>query len=151
LSRRTSAKPSASNSNSDAPPERPTLFIDRSAWSRVLGQALTSAGIPFVAHDERFAQGAPDETWLAGVADRGWLIVTRDRRIRYKVNEQAAMVGARLHVFVFTQGGLSALETGAILVDAYPAMTAMARQHAAPTFYSIQRAGTVTRLKLRGA
>jgi hypothetical protein len=61
----------------------PTLFIDRCAWSRRLGEALATADIPFVAHHDRFAPDAPDEEWLAGVANQGWLVLTRDKNIRY--------------------------------------------------------------------
>jgi len=136
--------------NNAALPERPTLFIDRCAWSRALGKALESADIPFIAHNQRFAPAAPDDEWLTGVADEGWLIVTRDQRIRYKVNEQAAVVRARLWLFVFTQGGLPAAETGAILVDAYPAMVRLARRYRPPAFFSLHRSGRVTPLKLGG-
>jgi hypothetical protein len=136
--------------HSDASPERPTLFIDRCAWSSALGLALNAAGIPFVEHGERFAADAPDEVWLEGVAGTGWLVVTRDQRIRYKVNEQAAAVRAGLHLFVFTQGGLRALQTADLLVAAYPSMVRMAATHLPPAFYSIQLGGQVVRLKLPG-
>ena len=62
------------------------------------------------------------EVWLDGVAGKGWLVVTRDRRIRYKVNEQAAAVRAGLHLFVFAQGSIKAAQTAQTLVRAYPAM-----------------------------
>lgn len=110
--RRTSGKPSASSASSPPEPAAPrtTLFIDHYAWSRRLGEALVQASIPFVAHHDRFAGDAPDAEWLAAAADQGWLVVTRDQRIRYKANEQAAVVRARLHLFALTQGGLSAAE-----------------------------------------
>jgi PIN like domain len=136
---------------SAAPPERPTLFIDRCAWSRVLGRALGAADIPFIEHGQLFPQACPDEVWLQGVADKGWLVVTRDQRIRYKVNEQAAAVRAGLHLFVFTQGGSSAAQTAELLVAAYPAMVRCAAAVAAPAFYSLQMGGNVVRLKLGGA
>lgn len=78
--------------SSAAPPEGPVLFIDRCAWSRALGQTLEAASVPFVAHFQLFASDAPDEEWLQGVADKGWPVITRDQRIRYKANEQAAVV-----------------------------------------------------------
>lgn len=149
-SRRTSGKPSASSASSQPEPGRPrtTLFIDRCAWSARLGEALRQAGIPFVAHGDRFAGDTPDAEWLAAAADQGWLVVTRDQRIRYKANEQAAMVRARLHLFALTQGGLSAAETAAIVVRAYPAMLRAAREVEPPAFFSVSRAAEVHRLKL---
>jgi PIN like domain len=111
-----------------------------------LGAALREAGIAFVAHHERFAPAASDEEWLAGVAAQGWWVITRDQRIRYKINEQRAAIKARLHLFVFTQGGLSAAETALILVRAYPAMCRRAANQAPPAFWSLQRSGEVSAL-----
>jgi hypothetical protein len=69
---------------------RPTLFIDRCAWSGKLGAALTQAEIPHVPHRDLFAHDTPDEVWLAAVKQNGWLILTRDQRIRYRKNELRA-------------------------------------------------------------
>jgi predicted nuclease of predicted toxin-antitoxin system len=132
-------------SSSASPPERP-LFIDRCAWSGALGQALSKAEIPFVAHHDRFAPDASDEEWLTAAANQGWLVVTRDQKIRYRSNELAAMRRARLHVFVFTQGGLSASETGSIVVRCYSAMQNFATTVPPPAFFSLTRRGEVTRL-----
>jgi PIN like domain len=131
-----------------APPERPTLFIDRCAWSRTLGRALEAALIPFAEHGQLFPPACPDEVWLEGVAGKGWLVVTRDQQIRYKVNEQAAAMRAGLHLFVFTRGALPAAQTAELLVAAYPAMVRLAAADAAPAFYSIQLGGHVARLRV---
>jgi hypothetical protein len=131
-----------------APPDAPVLFIDRCAWSRALGQALQAASVPFVPHFELFQPDAPDEEWLHGIAQKGWPVITRDRRIRYKVNEQAAVVRARLHLFAFTQGSLSAAETGQLLVSAYPEIAKCVQRDEPPAFYSLQRSSKVARLKL---
>jgi predicted nuclease of predicted toxin-antitoxin system len=123
------------------------LFIDRCAWSGALGRALTEARIPFIAHHTQFEHDAPDEIWLSAAADKGWLVVTRDQRIRYRANELAAMRRSRLHVFVFTQGGLTGAETGSILVRCHPAMVRHAAQVPAPAFFSLTRSGEVNPLK----
>lgn len=141
---RKSGKRSASSSGS--PPEPAPLFIDRCAWSAALGGALAQAGIPFVAHREHFTHDTPDEEWLAAAADKGWLVVTRDQRIRYKANELAAMRSARLHVFVFTQGGLTGAETGDIVVRCHAAILRQASAVAPPAFFSLTRSGEVKRL-----
>lgn len=76
--------------------------------------------------------------------------MTRDRRIRYKVNEQEAAVRAGLHLFVFTQGGLPAAETGSILVKAYAQMATLVATHSPPAFWSLQKSGEVKALKFPG-
>jgi predicted nuclease of predicted toxin-antitoxin system len=144
-------KPSASNK--DSRPNQPTLFIDRSAWSNALHAALEAAGISHEAHRWHFAKQdeqaeEDDSEWLRAVADRGWVVVTRDKNIRYRVNELAAMRAAKLHVFVFTQGALTARETGRLLVDCYPAIVQAVQQTRPPAFFSIARSGQVRPLKL---
>lgn len=74
--------------------------------------------------------------------------MTRDQRIRYRANELAAMKRARLHVFVFTQGGLTGTETGSILVSCHAAMQRYAREVAPPAFFSLTRRCEVNRLKI---
>lgn len=144
----TSGKPSDSSTGS--PPEKRVLFIDRCAWSAALGRAVREAGIEFAAHHDHFTHDAPDEAWLSAAADKGWLVVTRDQRIRYRANELAAMRRARLHVFVFTQGGLTGAETGSILVRCHAAMLQHAAEVAPPAFFSLTRSGEVKRIKAAG-
>lgn len=126
----------------------PTLFIDRCAWSGKLGAALEAANIPFVAHHQRFAPDAPDEDWLRAASSEGWLIVTRDQRIRYRPNELRAVMDAKLHMFVFSQGGLSAAETASILCATYPRMCSLAAQHRPPAFFSLTKSREVRQLKV---
>jgi hypothetical protein len=121
--------------------------MDRCAWSGALGRALSEAGIPFVAHRDQFAHDTPDDIWLSAAADKGWLVVTRDQRIRYRPNELGAMRRARLHVFVFTQGGLTGAETGSIVVRCHAAMLQLATEVPPPAFFSLTRSGEVNRLK----
>ena len=57
---------------------------------------------------------------------------------------------AGLHLFVFTHGGLNGAQTGEILVHAYPAMLKAVASVAPPSFHSLHRDGSVSRLKLGG-
>ena len=124
-----------------------TLFIDRDIWSYRLDDALRSAGIPFVAHREHFADDTADPEWIAAVGDRGWVIVTRDRRIRYRANEVAAVRRGRLHMFALTSGNVSAAETAAIVVKAWPAIQRAVAATAPPMMWSITRGGEVSPIK----
>lgn len=124
------------------------MFIDRCAWSRKLGEALDAAGIPYVPHHAHFVHDTPDEVWLAAVRDNGWLILTRDQRIRYRKNELSALIDARLMMFVLSQGGLTAEETGRIVCEAYPAIVRQAALHTPPGLFSITKSGQVSKLKL---
>lgn len=128
-------------------PAAPTLFIDRDAWSSLLDQALQDAGIPFVAHRDRFRADTPDTEWIAEVGRRGWVVVTRDKNIRRRANELRAVRAAGLHVFALTSGNLSAAETAAIVVKAWGAIRRAVAATAPPALYAISRSGEVRLLK----
>lgn len=130
------------------PPE-PFLFIDRDAWSRALGEALTAAGIAFVAHHQRFAPAAPDTEWLAVAGAEGWLVLTRDQNIRRRPNELAAVKTSGVCMFVLGQGNLSAAETARIVVGAYPRMLRAARGASRPAIFTLTRDGALRKLSLR--
>ncbi|MEB0058610.1 MULTISPECIES: hypothetical protein [unclassified Variovorax] len=128
--------------------DQSVLFIDRCAWSGKLGAALDAAGIPYVPHNRHFKHDTPDEVWLTAVKDNGWLILTRDQRIRYRINEHRALVEAKLMMFVLSQGGLTAEETGRIVCAAYPEIVRQANVNQPPALFSITRSGEVSRRKL---
>lgn len=125
-----------------------TLFIDRCAWSKKLGEALDLAKIPYVTHHSLFAPDAADEDWLTAVKDNGWVILTRDKNIRYKANEHRALVDAGLFMFVLTQGGLSAEETARIVTQAYPQICKVISKSTPPAIFSLTRTAEVNPLKL---
>ena len=128
--------------------QQPVLFIDRCAWSGKLGAALDAAGIPYVPHNQLFHHDTPDEVWLTAVKDNGWLILTRDQRIRYRINEHRALVDAKLMMFVLSQGGLTAEETGRIVCRAYPEIVRQSTLVLPPALFSVTRAGEVSKRKL---
>jgi predicted nuclease of predicted toxin-antitoxin system len=127
----------------------PVLFIDRDAWSRVLGKALTAAGITFVAHHQRFAPAVSDNEWLAVAGAEGWVVLTRDQNIRRRLNELAAVKAARVCMFVLGQGNLSAAETARIVVKAYPRILRAARGARRPAIFTLTRGGEIRKLKFR--
>lgn len=104
---------------------------------------LREAGIPFVAHREVFKPDAMDPEWIAEVGRRGWLVVTRDKNIRRRPNELRAVRDAKLHMFALSSGNLSAADTAAIVIKAWPAMQSEALHTPAPALYSVSRSGSV--------
>lgn len=126
-----------------------TLFIDRDARSRTLGEALTAAGIPFVAHHERFGPATPDTEWLEAAGRENWIVLTRDQNIRRRPNELAAAKAARIVMFVLSQGNLSAAETARIVVGAHARMMRAARGARRPAIFTLTREGAIHRLRFR--
>jgi predicted nuclease of predicted toxin-antitoxin system len=136
--------------NTAAPPDaaaEPKLFIDRDLWSHRLDAALRKAGIPFIAHRALFADDTPDEDWISEVGRRGLVVLTRDQEIRRRPNELAAVRAARIHLFALTSGNLSAGETAALCVAAWPAVQRAVTRHPAPAIFSITRGARVEWLK----
>ena len=56
--------------------------------------------MPVEVHDDHLPPDAPDEDWLAYVGRRGWAALTKDKNIRYRTAELAAIRkhGARIVV-----------------------------------------------------
>ena len=89
---------------------------------RRLAVALIEAGVAAIAHDSVFAQDTPDEEWLLCAGREGWVVLTKDKWIRKRPLERAALIGARVRAFVFTGGNLSGVEMAEVLVRALPRM-----------------------------
>lgn len=73
----------------------PVLFVDRDAWSRLLGEALDAAAIAHVAHHEQFNPDAPDEDWLTVAGCEGWIVLTRDKMIRRRPQRAGRSQGGK--------------------------------------------------------
>ena len=133
-----------SGSSSGLPPEAAAiLFIDRCAWSRRLDEALRQAGIPFVAHHEKFAPACPDEEWMKVAGREGWIVITRDQAIRRKPNELKAFCEAKLIMFALASGNASADDTARLVVELYPRILRKAHAVKPPTMFSVTLAGGI--------
>jgi hypothetical protein len=75
-------------------------------------QALHHVGAHgFTYLDDHFVPDMPDPVWLQEVGERGWVAVTRDKAIRRKPVERAAVIAGHLRLFVFNQARpMSALD-----------------------------------------
>lgn len=96
--------------SSEEPPE---IYVDRS-----LGQTIVPAGLRelgFVVHTEasvfgRVREGVADTAWLERAGQAGWAVFTKDKRIRYRGAERAALVEGGVRAFALTGGNLSGPE-----------------------------------------
>lgn len=99
----------------------PEFFLDRSL-GKTPAQRLREGGhvihliadfYPDDAHD------IPDQDWIAEGCSRGWALLTKDRKIRYRTHELAALHG---HLFCIADGNLTREEMAVRLVEAMPAI-----------------------------
>ena len=140
-----SRKRSAANSK---PPDPPVFFLDRSLGTGAVAAALRAAGHRVVVHDEEFPQDALDGEWLPLVGERGWVVLTKDRQIRTRKNEIAALIQARVAAFVITRADLTGPEMAKALVAALPAMLRALAKRARPFVAKVTTAGAVEMLAL---
>jgi predicted nuclease of predicted toxin-antitoxin system len=123
-----------------------TWFLDRNLGRHVVADALRQAGVDVEVHDDHFRRDAEDEEWLREVGRRGWVVLTRDRRIRYRSHERAALIQAGVRAFVLVAGNLSGREMAAVFVKALPAMRRFMVRHPPPFIAKVTRSGAVSLL-----
>lgn len=92
---------------------RPEFFVDRSLGRHRVAAALRQAGWLVRPHFEVF--GARDEEvsdaeWLEYCGREGLLVLTKERRLRYRPREVAAIRRYRVRAFVLTSGHLTAAQ-----------------------------------------
>lgn len=84
-----------------------------------VGRALARAipGIVYPGHhDWPFAQGEDDRVWLAYVGDRGWCVIMRDKKIRTRATERAALEAHHVRaVVVATRKNLTIADNVSLL------------------------------------
>ena len=137
-----STKPSAASSGL---PEL-TFFVDRSLGRQLVANALRLAGESVEIHDDHFAPDAPDDVWLTAVGQRGWIALTKDKAIRFRKNERAAVQSANARLFVLTAGNITGAECAAAIVAALPAIRKLVFKASPPFIATVSRAGNVSLL-----
>jgi predicted nuclease of predicted toxin-antitoxin system len=112
----------------------------------VVPEALLAAGVLVEIHDDHFAPDTADYVWLSSVAQRGWVILTKDKAIRYRKNERAAVEEASGRVFVLTAGNITGTEIAAAFVEALPRIRRLSTNQAPPFIATVSASGIVSLL-----
>ena len=112
----------------------------------MVATTLRQAGAQVEIHDDHFSSDARDEDWLKEVGRKRWAVLTKDRRIRYRAPELAALRKARVCAFVLTAGDLQGSEMAALFVKALPAINRFVTRNAPPFIAKITKAGSVSML-----
>ena len=126
------------------PPDPFILFLDRSLGKQVVAEALRKAGYQVEIHDDHFATDAKDEEWLTKVGESGWIILTKDRRIKHRSFELAAIRVAKARVFTLTSGSLQGQEMAAIFVAAMPKIMEYAHSSRPPYIVGLSKSGRLS-------
>lgn len=97
-------------------------------------------------HDDRFPPDAPDQVWLSEVSRRGWVVLTKDKRIRYRAPELAAVSATKARVFTLTAGSIQAQEMADIFIHAMPKVRAFVESRRPPYIVTITRSGLLSKV-----
>ena len=128
--------------SSDRPPE---FFFDRSL-GKTSAELLREHGwtvhliADFYPHD---ASNVADERWIAEGCSRGWILLTKDKKIRYRTTELAALQTG--HLFCLASGNLTLQEMAQRFIDAGPAIVRASRRHAVG-FWHVHSGGRIAKM-----
>lgn len=144
--KRKSKKPS--DVNSRPPEDRPVLFIDRNLGRHVLADKLREAGIPCEVHDDHLPQDATDADWLQFVGEKGWIAIGRDKNIRYRGPEKAALIQANACLIVVRAKNTTGPDIADLIIKHINRIYRFANKHETPFIAGITRDGKITKYPL---
>jgi len=124
----------------------PVFFLDRSLGKHTIAEALRQAGEDVRIHDDHFRQDTTDEEWLRQVGEQGWIVLTKDKQIRRRSHERAALIQAGVKAFVLAVGNLSGREMAEVFVKALPAIHRFIASHDPSFIAKVTRSGAVSLL-----
>lgn len=100
---------------------RPRFFIDRNLGTRVLPGALRAAGWDVVtlaeAFGEQAGQATRDEEWLEYAGRENLAVLMKDKHIRYRSAETAALVSHGVAAFCLSKGSLDGEQQAALFLQ----------------------------------
>jgi len=133
-----------SAANSDALPDPPVFYLDRNFGKHLVAAPLRQAGHVVEIHDDHLPNDAPDEDWIALVARQRWIALTKDKNIRYRGAELAAVREHGARVFVLRAKNATGEQMAAIFVRNAGRLVRYASTRLPPFVVGIDRNGTLT-------
>jgi len=124
-------------------PDGTVFFIDRSLGIEPLRTTLMDAGLTVEIHDDHFSRDEEDRVWLQNIGDLGWVVLTKDKRLRYRPLEIAALRQSNARVFVLTAGNLRGVEISAVFSKALPQICQIVRSRTGPYLARVSQFGRV--------
>ena len=137
-----------SAASSKLPSQGITYYLDRNLGKHVIADALRSSGASVEVHDDHLPPTAPDEDWIALVAEKNWLAVTKDRNIRYRAGELAAIKEHCAMVLVVRATNATGGDIADILVTSQNRIARFVKKHEPPFVARIGRAGQASKYDL---
>ncbi len=122
------------------------IFIDRSIPRYSAEEFRRISGAPVIYLDERFPRATPDREWLEEAGKEGWLVISRDKRIRHRPGEIAAIKANRVGCFILGQRKTPTREEYVrVLADSIDEMQALFAETPRPFIFVLNAAGGLLR------
>lgn len=133
-----------SAASSDALPDPPVFYLDRNFGKHLIADALREAGHAVEIHDDHLPIDAPDEDWIALVARQRWIALTKDKNIRYRSAELAAVRDHGARVVVLRAKNATGEQMAAMFVRHAARLVRYAATHRPPFVVGMDRSGALT-------
>jgi hypothetical protein len=146
--RKTSRKRSVASSTAKRL-ETAVFYLDESIYSRILAEALESAGVLVRRPGVDVPFGTPDEIWLDTAGRQSWIVLMRDQRVRHRTLELHALKSAKVGAFVMTAGQATARDTAVVIIGHLQKLVNIWLSERKPFLYTLGTRGKLSRLKLR--
>ena len=123
------------------PEQPPKFFLDRSLGRKAVPEALRADGWDLITLAEHYGMPADEQVadteWIEEAAKRGWPILMKDKRIRHRQAEIAAVAEHGARCFVITRGDLPSADMTRRFI-ANKAAIVLAAAELGPYIYSVQ-------------
>jgi len=109
---------------------------------------LRAAGYGVEVHDDHLPMDAPDQEWIDLVGRKGWIAITKDKHIRYRYAEFAAIKTYRARVVVIRAKNLTGGELAELMIRHYLKIQHHSSKHPAPFVAGLDRSGKLSNYEL---
>ena len=125
-----------------------TFFFDRST-GKAVPEALRVVRVPAVSHDSQYRaqQRVPDETWIEEQTELGHVLVTKDKGVRHRDSEKAAIRSAEARLLVLTDKRANRLRMLRAIMIAWPEIqNVVSTEPKGPWIVTIGAGGALTKV-----
>ena len=139
------------------PPESITFFLDRALGKHTVAKRLIQEGGKLkktefkVKHLEDFPyfnQSTPDKEWLEFAGEKSFVVLTKDKRIRYRVSERIMVKKHCVRVFALTKGNWTGEQMAEIFAKSLKSMRNFLKKNPGPFIATVSKSGKIRKTDL---
>ena len=120
-----------------------TFFTDRVLGRHDVPESLRRFGLTVEIQQDHFESDCEDHVWITEVGKRGWIILTKDKQIRSRQIEIAALMRSDTATFVLTNANTSGPKNAETFIKAMPKIFELIKRIKKPFLATITPAGDV--------